>query len=142
MAESNKDKPTLIIDSNVWDMTWILNKTARLVEKYEVPITITIDKSNSVEVQIIFGLVGGAFGGEMARLFARDIYFYAKEKLIKQRTGKKPPQIKSPQKKMDMMISRDQGARKKVQRLKKEIEIRWNDRWEEEGLPTGEEDER
>lgn len=142
MAVSNKDKPTLIIDSNVWDMTWILNKTARLVEKYELPITITINKSNSVEVQIIFGLIGGAFVGEMARLFAQDIYFYAKEKLIKQRTGTKPQKMKSPQKKMDMITSRELGARKEVQRPKKEIEIRWNDAWEEEGLPTGQEDER
>lgn len=127
-------------------MTWILNKTARLVEKYEVPITVSIEKSNSVEVQIILGMVGGAAGGafigEVAKLFAHDIYFYIKGRIYKQRFGEKPPKRKPMPRKTDTSISREGELRQNVQKPKKEIEIRWNNSWEKEGLPTDEEDER
>jgi hypothetical protein len=147
LAVSNRDKPTLIIESNVWDMTWILNKASRLVEKYEVPITVTIEKSNSVEVQIILGVIGGAAGvtfvSEVSRLLAHDLYYYVKGRIYTQRTGEKPPKRKPRKKKLAAVSSREKGLlRDEIQKPEKEIKMKWNDSWEKEGLPTDKEDER
>jgi hypothetical protein len=44
--------PKLTIESEIWDMTWILNKTARLVERYNIEVAVSIKKSNSVTIDI------------------------------------------------------------------------------------------
>lgn len=139
---ASKDNPTLIIESNVWDMTWILNKTARLVEKYKSPITINIKNSNSVEVEIIFGIVVGGFGGEMAKLFAHDIYFYVKSRIFKKETGMKPPKRRTVKKGAFREEKYEKYYDKKIEMPEKEIEIRWNKRWEEEGFPTDDKDDK
>ncbi len=124
--------PKLTIESEIWDMTWILNKTARLVERYKIEVAVTIKKSNSVTIDIAIVSLFAPSAPEVAMLFARDLYDYVKSRIIKKQI--KPKLTAPPDKDI-------QSLPQKI-RYKRSIEIKisWNKEWEKQGFAHDEKD--
>jgi hypothetical protein len=115
-------------------MTWILNKTARLVERYNIEVAVTIKKSNSVTIDIAIVSLFTAFTSQVAMLFARDLYDYVKNRMTKKQIK---PKLTAP-------TDSDQQALPQKIRYKKTIEIKisWNKEWEEKGFPHDKKDNK
>jgi hypothetical protein len=124
--------PKLTIESEIWDMTWILNKTARLVERYNIEVAVSIKKSNSVTIDIAIVSLFTELTSQVAMLFARDLYDYVKNRMTK----------KQPKPKLTAPTDSDQQALPQKIRYKKTIEIKisWNKEWEEKGFAHNEKD--
>ena len=126
--------PKLTIESEIWDMTWILNKTARLVERYNIEVAVSIKKSNSVTIDIAIVSLLTAFTYEFQKQFARDLYNYVKNRIIKKQTK---PKLTTP-------TDNDQQALPQKIRYNKTIEIKisWNKEWEERGFANDKKDNK
>ena len=126
--------PKLTIESEIWDMAWILNKTARLVERYNIEVAVSIKKSNSVTIDIAIVSLLTAFTYEFQKQFARDLYNYVKNRIIKKQTK---PKLTTP-------TDNDQQALPQKIRYNKTIEIKisWNKEWEERGFANDKKDNK
>lgn len=128
--------PKLTIESKIWDMTWILNKTARLVERYNIEVAVRIKKSHSFIIDIIiFSIFPIAY--EIQKRFADDLYDYVKGKQIQ---TKIEPKLTEPTYEGKQALPQ---KRKKVRYNKTiNIKISWNKEWEEKGFEHDEEDDK
>ena len=129
--------PKLTIESGIWDMTWILNKTARLVERYNMEVVVKIKRSNSVIIDIIIAAAFGPVISEIGKRFADDLYDYVKGKQIQ---TKIEPKLTEPTYEGKQALPQ---KRKKVRYNKTiNIKISWNKEWEEKGFEHDEEDDK
>ena len=124
--------PKLTVESGIWDMTWILNKTAILVERYNMEVVVKIKRSNSVIIDIIIAAAFGPIISEIGKRFADDLYKYVKDKITRKLNK---PILAEP------MFEEKQALPSTIINDRKEdIKISWNKAWEEKGFEHDKED--
>ncbi len=94
------ERPSITVEADLWNSTWITAKAFRLVDKTKLPLNAEVKAGGSIEITFIIELIAGIgatsfasrFGGTMGHEFAKDFYGYLKKRIkaVEERQKKKP----------------------------------------------------
>ncbi len=86
-AELPLPLPSITIEADVWNATWISYKAFELVDRTKHSLKTEVKAGESIDITFIFMAAGAAgatgFAGHMGQMFAKDLYQYIKKRIAK-----------------------------------------------------------